>query len=283
MVDPLRIPPPLKEGDAVAVIAPARFATEGQITQAIDRIESWGLKAVVHPSTHARDGQFGGDDRQRSEAFNDALRDPNVRALWAIRGGYGCTRLLPYLDQEALLNDPKWLVGFSDVTALHGWASNLGVASLHGPVLNTMDSTDPEDLRAMRDLLFTSKPSFHQGNRRVVGGNLSVLYALCGTPHMPPLDGRWLLVEDLDEYLYHIDRMLVSLKLAGVFQQVEGLMLGSFLDLKDNTIACGQSVDNPFGNTVEDMVRAHVSALGIPVEWDVPSGHGSRNLPLVLG
>lgn len=218
MADPLRIPPPLKEGDAVAVIAPARFATEGQINQAIHRIESWGLKAVVHPSTRARDGQFGGDDRQRSEAFNDALRDPNVRALWAIRGGYGCTRLLPHLDQEALLNDPKWLVGFSDVTALHGWTSNLGVASLHGPVLSTMDSTDPQDVEALRDLLFTSKPSFHQSDRRVVGGNLSVLYALCGTPHMPHLNGRWLLLEDLDEYLYHIDRMLVSLKLAGVFQ-----------------------------------------------------------------
>ena len=117
----------------------------------------------------------------------------------------------------------------------------------------------------------------------MVGGNLSVLYALLGTPCMPPLEGRWLLIEDLDEYLYHLDRMFVAFAQGGVFDAVEGVMVGSFTDLKDNTKAFGQAVDNPFGRTVRDMIEEHVVARGCRVEWDVPSGHGPRNAPLVLG
>ena len=283
MQTPLRMPPALKAGDCVMVVAPARFATEPQLRAAVRWLEGWGLQGVVHPHSSARQNQFGGSDAERIDAFNAALRDPSVRAIWAIRGGYGCTRLLPHLDADAFLNDPKWLVGFSDVTALHGWASNLGVASVHAPVLNTVPSTPEEDLLALKSLLFSGMASSWQGERRVVGGNLSVLYALCGTPYMPPLQGRWLLLEDLDEYLYHVDRMLVSLKQAGVFQQVEGVLVGSFDGLRDNTVADGQSVDNPFGETLEDMIREHVGSLGIPVEWEVPVGHGARNHPCMLG
>jgi muramoyltetrapeptide carboxypeptidase len=123
----------------------------------------------------------------------------------------------------------------------------------------------------------------HVANRRVVGGNLSVLYAMLGTPFFPPVAGRWLLLEDLDEYLYHLDRMLVALAQGGVFDAVEGVMVGSFTDLKDNTKAFGQAVDNPFGRTVREMIEEHVVARGCRVEWDVPSGHGPRNAPLVLG
>ena len=113
--------------------------------------------------------------------------------------------------------------------------------------------------------------------------NLSVLYALLGTPHMPPLKGRWLLLEDLDEYLYHLDRMFVALAQAGVFEAVEGVMVGTFTDLRDNTKAFGQAVDNPFGRTARDIIEEHVVGCGCAVEWDVPVGHGTRNAPLVLG
>lgn len=275
----LLVPPPLQRGDKVALVAPARWASDEVIAAGVAQCEAWGFEAVVHPSTRNRYGQFGGTDDQRSEALNQALRDPEVRAVWALRGGYGCTRLLPRLDVEALRNDPTWVVGFSDVTALHGWATGAGVASLHGPVVSTLSSTNAGDIAALHKALTTP----HAVRRRVVGGNLSVLYAMLGTPYFPPVAGRWLLLEDLDEYLYHVDRMLVALGQAGVFDAAEGVLVGSFTEMRDNTRAFGQATDNPFGRTVREMVDEHVVARGCRVEWDVPSGHGQRNAPVVLG
>ena len=279
----LRMPPPLEPGSRVALVAPARFASSDLIDSTSQLLASWGYEAVVSDETRQRDRQFGGTDNERATAFNAALRDPSVRAIWALRGGYGCTRILPLLDPDALQADPTWITGFSDITALHSWASRLGVASLHAPVASTLPSTEEKDVTAFRDVWRMGKPTPFQGDRRVVGGNLSVLYAQHGSPHMPPLEGRWLLLEDLDEYLYHLDRMFVALAQSGVFDAVEGVMVGSFTDLKDNTKAFGHDVDNPFGRTVREMIEEHVVARECRVEWDVPSGHGPRNTPLVLG
>ena len=279
----LRLPPPLEPGARVALVAPARFARAALIDATSELLASWGYETVVSEGTTSRDRQFGGSDVQRAAAFNAALRDPSIGAVWALRGGYGCTRILPLLDGDALQAHPTWITGFSDVTALHGWASNHGVASLHAPVASTVPATDAQDVAALREVWRYGQPTELQGARRVVGGNLSVLYALLGTPYMPPLEGRWLLLEDLDEYLYHLDRMFVALAQGGVFDAVEGVMVGSFTDLKDNTKAFGQAVDNPFGRTVGEMIEEHVLARGCHVEWDVPSGHGPRNIPLVLG
>ena len=279
----LRLPPPLMPGSRVALVAPARFATQALLESASGIVAEWGYEPVVANETRARQGQFGGTDAQRAAALNAAFRDPHVGAVWALRGGYGCARILPLLDGEALQTQPTWVVGFSDITALHGWTSGLGVASLHAPVASTLAATDASDVEALRNVLRTGQPAPNQGDRRVVGGNLSVLFALLGTPCMPPLEGRWLLIEDLDEYLYHLDRMLVALAQAGVFEAVEGVMVGAFTDLKDNTKAFGQAVDNPFGRTVREIIEEHVVARGCPVEWNVPVGHGARNAPVVLG
>ena len=275
----LLVPPPLQRGDKVALVAPARWASDEVVAAGVAQCERWGFEAVVHPWTRERYGQFGGSDEQRAEVLNHAFRDSDVRAVWALRGGYGCTRLLPRLDVEALRSDPTWVMGFSDVTALHGWASCAGVASLHGPVVSTLSTTDAGDVSSLHRALTTP----HVADRRVVGGNLSVLYAMLGTPFFPPVAGRWLLLEDLDEYVYHLDRMFVAFAQAGVFDAVEGVMVGSFTDLKDNTKAFGQAVDNPFGRSVREMIEEHVVARGCRVEWDVPSGHGQRNAPVVLG
>lgn len=279
----LRLPPPLTPGSRVALVAPARFASPELLESAATTISDWGYEPVIADETRSRHGQFGGTDAQRASALNSSFRDPSIGAVWALRGGYGCTRLLPLLDGQALQAHPTWITGFSDITALHGWASGLGVASLHAPVASTLASTDASDVEALREVWRTGNPSSTQGLRRVVGGNLSVLYALLGTPHMPPLNGRWLLLEDLDEYLYHLDRMFVAMAQAGVFEAVEGVMVGTFTDLKDNTKAFGQAVDNPFGRTVRDIIEEHVLGCGCVVEWDVPVGHGVRNAPLVLG
>lgn len=279
----LRLPPPLTQGSRVALVAPARFATSELLDSASSTLADWGYEPVIADETRARAGQFGGTDAQRSSALNAAFNDPEIGAVWALRGGYGCTRILPLLDGEAFQTHPTWITGFSDITALHGWASGLGVASLHAPVASTLASTDAADVAAYREVWRTGQPSPTQGARRVVGGNLSVLYALLGTPYMPPLKGRWLLLEDLDEYLYHLDRMFVALAQAGVFEAVEGVMVGTFTDLRDNTKAFGQAVDNPFGRTARDIIEEHVIGRGCLVEWDVPVGHGTRNAPVVLG
>lgn len=267
----------------MALVAPARFAASELLDSASSTLADWGYEPVIADETRARAGQFGGTDAQRASALNAAFNDPEIGAVWALRGGYGCTRILPLLDGEAFQTHPTWITGFSDITALHGWASGLGVASLHAPVASTLASTDAADVAAYREVWRTGQPSPTQGARRVVGGNLSVLYALLGTPYMPPLKGRWLLLEDLDEYLYHLDRMFVALAQAGVFEAVEGVMVGTFTDLRDNTKAFGQAVDNPFGRTARDIIEEHVIGRGCLVEWDVPVGHGTRNAPVVLG
>ena len=279
----LRLPPPLTPGSRVALVAPARFASPELLESSAKLIVDWGFEPVIAEATRARDRQFGGTDDQRASALNAAFRDPNVGAVWALRGGYGCSRILPLLDGQAFQTHPTWITGFSDITALHGWASGRGVASLHAPLASTLASTEASDVEALREVWRTGRPAATQGSRHVVGGNLSVLYALLGTPHMPLLEGRWLLLEDLDEYLYHLDRMVVALAQAGVFEAVEGVMVGTFTDMKDNTKAFGQSVDNPFGRTARDIIEEHVVGCGCDVEWDVPVGHGKRNAPVVLG
>ena len=187
---------------------------------------------------------------------------------------------MPLLDSTAYLADPTWIIGFSDITALHAWSTNLGIASLHAPVASTLPSTLRSDVDALWSSLrgdFGVTPDV-----KITGGNLSVLYALLGTPYFPDVSGSYLFLEDLDEYLYHIDRMFLALKLAGIFEKADGLVIGTFEDLRDNTIADGQSVDNPFGLTLKEIISSHVPS-GYPVKYNNPMGHGERNHPLVLG
>ena len=145
----LHLPPALTEGSRVALVTPARFASPELIDAASNLLTSWGLDPVVPTQTTLRDHQFGGTDAQRAEALNAAFRDPDISAVWALRGGYGCTRILPLLDGSALQANPTWITGFSDLTALHGWASGLGVASLHAPVASTVPTTDARRRRGV--------------------------------------------------------------------------------------------------------------------------------------
>lgn len=280
------LPRSLQPGDTIALVTPARFTDSIAVEHASSAIRAAGFEPWLAPDLLARDGQFGGSDAQRAEQLNRAFRSSEVRAVWAMRGGYGCARILPLLDSAAFRKDPTWICGFSDVTALHAWSNQQGVAALHAPVAGTFASTH------QAEQLWTAlaHPSVHQHGRNlqlpeerpVLGGNLSVLYSLLGTPYFPDVTGAWLLLEDLDEYLYHLDRMLNSFRLAGVFDRMHGLVMGTFTDLHDNTIASGQTTDNPFGRTLRDMVGDHVPA-GKPVVWEVPVGHGDENVPVVLG
>lgn len=271
-------PKPLQPGNKIQLVAPARYAASAAIDDAAQALSAAGFTPVVTEGLAARDGQFGGSDAHRAAELNAAFRDPSIRAVWAMRGGYGCARLLPLLDASAFAADPTWIIGFSDITALHAWADRQGAAALHAAVAGTYART--ENKEAMWSKLMAPAPACDQP--AVVGGNLSVLYSLLGTPFFPEVTGRWLLLEDLDEYLYHVDRMLCALRLAGVFERAHGLLMGTFSDLHDNTIASGQTQDNPFSRSVPEMVAEHVPA-GLPVVWDVPVGHGDRNEAVVLG
>jgi len=278
-----QFPRALQLGDGVLLAAPARFVTKEQIAAAEQCVTQAGYTPVVYPGILERNGQFGGDDAQRAAYLNAGFEDEQVRAIWAMRGGYGCGRILPLLNVDCFQQDAKWLMGFSDTTALHAWAQNAGVASLHAPVANTFNQASPSlQLRFWSAVAKGKHNAVLPPASPVVGGNLSVLYSLLGTPHFPPVDGAWLLLEDLDEYLYHIDRMLLAFRLAGVFQRVHGVLVGAFTDLHDNTIAHGQSVDNPFGRNLEAMLADHVPN-DTPIVFDIPAGHIRENEPVVLG
>ena len=278
-----QFPKALQPGDGVLLAAPARFVTAEQIAAAKQWIVQAGYTPIAYPGLLERDGQFGGDDAHRAAYLNRGFKDEGVRAIWAMRGGYGCGRILPLLDMDGFQHDPKWLVEFSDTTALHAWAQHAGVASLHAPVANTFNQASQSlQLRFWAAMAAGNNNAERAPAAPVVGGNLSVLYSLLGTPYFPPVDGAWLLLEDLDEYLYHIDRMLLALRLAGVFQRVRGVLVGAFTDLHDNTVASGQAVDNPFGRNLEAMLSEHVPN-DTPVVFDVPVGHIRENEPVVLG
>ncbi|MBT6163731.1 MAG: LD-carboxypeptidase [Crocinitomicaceae bacterium] len=276
----IKMPAPLQLGDRVLLAAPARFVTEEQVESAKKFIQDAGFLAVIPEGLLAREGQFGGNDAHRAQSMNDGFASDDIKAIWVMRGGYGCARILPLLDQRTFCDNPTWIIGFSDVTALHGWANRLGVATLHAPVVNTFASCSAEEQCAFWQTLRTPHEESHESH--VVGGNLSVLFSLMGTPFFPNCAGNWLLIEDLDEYLYHVDRMLLAFRLAGVLDEVKGVLVGSFTDLHDNTIANGQSTDNPFGQSIEQIIGTHVPESKA-VHWNMPVGHGSKNTPIILG
>ena len=279
---PCQIPKALQPGDGVLLAAPARFVTAEQVAAAEAHVRSAGYTPIVYDGLLERLGQFGGSDAHRSNFLNAGFADEQVRAIWAMRGGYGCGRLLPLLDSDAFAADPTWLVGFSDITALHGWAQVHGIASLHAPVASTYGQASAPTQQGMWRALEQREAGPEADHAAVVGGNLSVLYSLLGTTYFPPIEGAWLLLEDLDEYLYHVDRMLLAFRLAGVFDRVRGVVVGGFTELHDNTIADGQAVDNPFGQNVRQMLVEHVPA-DTPVVHGASVGHLAENESVILG
>lgn len=278
-----QFPKSLQPGDGVLLAAPARFVTPEQVAAAQEWIAQAGYTPLVYAGLLERDGQFGGDDAHRAAYLNEGFSDARVQAIWAMRGGYGCGRILPLLDVGRFQQTPPWLMGFSDTTALHAWAQCAGVASLHAPVANTFGQASAKVQEGMWKAVSAGNGGANRvGVTPVVGGNLSVLYSLLGTPYFPSVEGAWLLLEDLDEYLYHIDRMLLAFRLSGVFERVRGVLVGAFTDLHDNTIADGQSVDNPFGRNLRAMFTEHVPTE-TPIVYGIPVGHIGENEPVVLG
>lgn len=281
----------LRPGDTIALAAPARFCTAEQVRAMCELIARNGFEPHVPANILAREYQMAGSDAHRAALLNILLHDPNVKAILCMRGGYGSARLLPLLALTGGWSPPL-LCGFSDVTAIHAAIQGIGGVSLHAPVGSTLLTAPTSVQQQFFDVLRGACTSIeaqaqaiHTGKAtgKLVGGNLSVLYSLQGTPWFPDLDGAILLLEDVDEMLYHIDRMMTNFKQAGVFDRIAGLLVGNFSSLRDNTPAFGFDTDNPFGANAREIIQHAVQGYNFPVCFDFPCGHETINFTMPLG
>lgn len=279
----------MKKGDAVGLVATARAVDESIVEAARNVFESWGLRVVVPDDVYAQYGQLAGDDNLRACAMQSMLDDDSVRAVVALRGGYGTVRIIDRLDFSRFMQNPKWLVGYSDFTVMHCHLQQvLGVESIHAvmPVNFPECDDDSVALCSLRRALFGEADCYEvepsainrEGTAEgvVVGGNLSVIYSLLGSVSAPDTRGKILLVEDLDEYIYHIDRMMQNLLRNGMLDGLQGLIVGGLTQMHDNAM--------PFGRTARQVVRDAVERFNYPVLFDAPFGHiGASNRALLLG
>ncbi len=278
-------PPYLQKGDTVAILATARKHIVKSMQPTIDLLESWGLHVVVGESIGLEENQLAGSDAQRAADLQEQLDNPNIKAIWCARGGYGTVRVVDLIDFTAFKKSPKWLVGFSDVTVLHNHLNTMGYKSIHGIMPISLAKASKEAIESLRLSLFGQPLQYaidpHPMNRlgkatgEVVGGNLSILYSVLGSPSAIDCTDKILYIEDLDEYLYHIDRMMMNLKRNGCLESLKGIIVGSMTDMKDNDI--------PWGKNALEIVQDVTKQYNIPVIFNFPAGHIHDNRALILG
>jgi len=278
-------PPYLKKGDKIGIVAPARKISKEEVQFAVDTFEAWGLNVVLGKNLFGNLNQYSGNDEQRAEDFQKMLDDASIRAIISARGGYGALRIIDKLNFKKFEEKPKWIIGYSDITVFHSHIhQTLGKETLHA-VMPVNFQKDEESVKTLKQALFGEKVAYkinpHPLNRKgkaeeiLVGGNLSLLYALKGSRSGISTSGKILFIEDVDEYLYHIDRMMISLKRAGKLSHLAGLIVGGMSDMKDNAV--------PFGKTAEQIIADAVKEYDYPVCFGFPTGHQEKNLALVLG
>ena len=278
-------PPYLQKGDTVAILATARKHIVKSMQPTIDLLESWGLHVVIGKSIGLEENQLAGTDAQRAADLQEQLDNPNIKAIWCARGGYGTVRVVDLIDFTQFKKHPKWLVGFSDVTVLHNHLNTMGYKSIHGIMPISLAKATPEAIETLRLSLFGQPLQYaidsHPMNRlgkasgELVGGNLSILYSLLGSPSAIDCKNKILYIEDLDEYLYHIDRMMMNLKRNGCLESLKGIIVGSMTDMKDNDI--------PWGKNALEIVQDVTKKYDIPMIFNFPAGHIHDNRALILG
>lgn len=281
----MRKPPILQPGDTVAVLATARKHLQDDFKATTELLHSWGLHVKIGASIGLDYHQLAGTDEERAQDLQDMLNDDSVKAIWCARGGYGSIRLLKHLNWDKFEKNPKWLIGFSDVTVLHQKIQSLGIQSIHGIMTVNIPRATPEAKETLRKALFgevlsyeipshpKNKPGKVQGT--LVGGNLSLIYSLAGTPMDLRGEDLILYVEDLDEYLYHVDRMMMQLEYKGLLKQLKGLVVGSMTKMKDNDI--------PWGKDALEIIEDVMKPYAVPVIYDFPAGHIPDNRALIFG
>jgi muramoyltetrapeptide carboxypeptidase len=285
----IKVPPYLQKGDTIGLVCPAGFMPVEKISECIRVInEDWSFTTKVGNTVGKQYHYFSGTDEERIQDFQQMLDDDTIKAILCARGGYGFSRIIDKIDFKKFKVNPKWIIGFSDITVLHSHIyRNYGISTLHAPMANAFneDGYKKEFVQSLRHALEGKKIKYqvppHEFNKKgeaigeLVGGNLALLAHLVGTDSDLKTKGRILFLEDVGEYLYNIDRMMYQLKRSGKLDKLAGLIVGGFTDMKDT--------EKPFGQTVYEIIRDAIAEYDYPVCFDFPVSHGERNYALKVG
>ncbi len=281
----MKIPPYLKKGDTVGILATARKVDLEPLQPAISLLKSWGLNVVTGKTIGKENHQLAGADWQRATDFQEMLDDPSIKAIWCAKGGYGTVRIVDRIKFDKFKQDPKWFIGFSDATVLHSHINNMDIATLHSIMCVSVTNATAEAKETLRKALFGETLQYsipnHEFNKtgkamgELVGGNLSVLYSIIGSESETDYKNKILFIEDLDEYLYHIDRMMMNLKRNGYFKNVKGIIVGAMTKMNDNDI--------PWGYDALEIVKDITKDYNIPICFNFPAGHITDNRALIFG
>ncbi|GAA4803101.1 LD-carboxypeptidase [Litoribaculum gwangyangense] len=286
----LRKPSYLKAGDTVAIVAPSGVLKNRtqEIEQATKLLKSWGLNFVVGKHVFNQANHFAGTDNDRCEDLQKALDDPKIKAIWCARGGYGTVRILDKLNWTKFKQNPKWIIGYSDITALHNQIHIEGVESIHAMMCTSLQddlSEIEETISTFKDAVFGKSLSYDlRGSKynktgaatgKLVGGNLTMLHTMLGSKTSIDVSGKILFIEEIGEYKYHIDRMLQSLKRAGYFDNCKGVIVGDMTKLRKNTTL--------WGTSVEKLILDALADYDFPIAFNMPAGHEKDNRAMILG
>lgn len=280
-------PPLIKTGDKIMIIAPSGVVSDDYIQKATEIFESWGIEVVYGKNLFASHNQFAGTDEQRLSDIQHAIDSDEINAVICARGGYGLIRIIDKIQWKKYLKKPKWIVGFSDITVLHASLLSNAIQSIHGIMpINIGDlQIGSKPVEYLGQVLFEGAIEYNlpgnslnrAGNEEAIitGGNLSLVFALMGTPYEINTDRKILFIEDVGEQYYHIDRMMQSMRLAGKFDELKGLIVGGLTEMVDKK--------RPFGKTPEEIISEIVEEYDFPIIFNFPAGHIKDNYPLILG
>jgi muramoyltetrapeptide carboxypeptidase len=282
-------PEPLKSGDTISILAPSGVLNnfDNKITKAIDIFKSWGLNVVLGNHIYDKNGHFAGTDKNREKDFQKALDNKNIKAIWCARGGYGAVRIIDKLNFDNYLKNPKWIIGFSDITVIHNKLNFLNSESIHAMMITGFEDIDQnnDSLSKLKNVLFGDSLSYSIASKKnnktgksegiIVGGNLTLIQSTIGSKTELKMKDKILFIEEIGEYAYHIDRMLYSLKRAGYFENCKGLIVGQISDVKKNT--------TDFGRSINELILDVLDEYNFPILFDFPAGHEKTNFPIILG
>ena len=268
-------PNSLKKGDKIIVVSPSGRVEEERVRLACRTLTLWGLKVIFGKSAFDSFNKLAGKDEDRASDLQLALDDMSIKAIFCSRGGYGLVRIIDSIDFSSFKKNPKWIVGFSDITVLHNHINSMNIATIHGPMPNSFESTPEIAINSLKSALFDHNYQLVNpfGEEEITGGNLAIIYSLLGTNSDIDTQGKVLLLEDIGEYAYNIDRMIFALKKAGKFEGIKGLLIGQFSAIKDDD----------FGFSVQQIIENCISEFDFPIYYNIPVGHVNDNRAVVLG